>query len=121
MRQHELDLKKKLAGPGGMATTKIPLVSVADVEAVVSSWSGVPLQQMNASETSRLNQLEPILKVCCCLNKCFDHCEAHPMSAHTTLLVLQQIAAASRVLLQSRGCKPLQCHRHALSFKLLSF
>ena len=64
MREHELDLKRKLAGPGGMATTKIPLVSVADVEAVVSSWSGVPLQQMSANEISRLNQLEPILKVC---------------------------------------------------------
>lgn len=58
MRAHELELKQKLTGP-----TKVPLVTVADMEAVVSAWSGVPVQQLNADEMLRLNQLEPTLKV----------------------------------------------------------
>ena len=77
LRAHELELKQKLTGP-----TKVPLVTVADMEAVVSAWSGVPVQQMNAEEMLRLNQLEPTLKVgpvphgalapqiCCLLHTC---------------------------------------------------
>lgn len=91
LRKYELELKRKLTTPAtapiaaepfradstdanpmltGSATipTTIPLVGVvriADVEAVVSSWSGVPVQQMTADEAKRLNKLEPTLKVCC--------------------------------------------------------
>lgn len=59
----ELGLKEELVDAEGAVYTRPPLVSVADVEAVVSSWSGVPMQQMSTDETSRLKQLEPMLKV----------------------------------------------------------
>ena len=91
LRKYELELKRKLttpatapiaaepfradssdANPTLTGSTSIPttiplvgVVRVADVEAVVSSWSGVPVQQMTADETKRLSKLEPTLKVCC--------------------------------------------------------
>lgn len=98
LRDHELELKEKLVrkhqlnmmgklsqelgirpdpvGQEQAVFTRPPLVSVADVEAVVSSWSGVPMQQITADETSRLRQLEPALKVCGLALPCTP-CQCH--------------------------------------------
>ena len=59
-----MELKEKLGGPAEVATTRVPLVSTADVEAVVSAWSGVPVEQMSSDEMKRLRELQDSLKVC---------------------------------------------------------
>ena len=52
----------------------LPVVTAADVEAVVSVWSGVPVEQMSTDEMKRLRQLQSSLKVCtdalisCCMH-----------------------------------------------------
>lgn len=63
MRAHEMEMRQKLGGPAGLAQSKIPRVSTADVEAVVSAWSGVPVEQMSSDEMKRLRQLQDSLKV----------------------------------------------------------
>lgn len=82
-RDRELQLKEKIARPGGVTPDNqavVPLVSVSDVEAVVSAWSGVPVEQMSSDEMKRLRQLQDSLKVCepalvaCVMSKHFtDH------------------------------------------------
>ena len=64
LRVHEMEMRQKLGGPAGLAQSKIPRVSTADVEAVVSAWSGVPVEQMSSDEMKRLRQLQDSLKVC---------------------------------------------------------
>lgn len=64
-RDRELQLKEKIARPGGVTPDNqavVPLVSVSDVEAVVSAWSGVPVEQMSSDEMKRLRQLQDSLK-----------------------------------------------------------
>lgn len=63
-RERELQLKMRLAGPVGVTPAMLPMVSAADVEAVVSAWSGVPVEQMSTDEMKRLRQLQSSLKVC---------------------------------------------------------
>lgn len=66
-RERELQLKEQIARPVGVATINedmVPLVSAGDVEAVVSAWSGVPVEQMSTDEMKRLRQLQDSLKVC---------------------------------------------------------
>jgi len=70
LRSWEVELKQKLAGPAEVASTKVPLVSTADVEAVVSAWSGVPVHQMSSDEMKRLRQLQDSLQVCKPLISC---------------------------------------------------
>ena len=65
LREREVDLKRDLGGPAQVATTRFPRVSAADVEAVISTWSGVPVEQMSSDEMKRLRQLQDSLKVCC--------------------------------------------------------
>ena len=71
-----MEMRQKLGGPADLAQSKIPRVSTADVEAVVSAWSGVPVEQMSSDEMKHLRQLQDSLKVCedrncscCCLQK----------------------------------------------------
>lgn len=64
-RERELQLKARLTGPVGVTSAMLPVVSAADVEAVVSAWSGVPVEQMSSDEMKRLRQLQSSLKVCC--------------------------------------------------------
>ncbi|KAL3152029.1 hypothetical protein ABBQ32_001144 [Trebouxia sp. C0010 RCD-2024] len=61
-RERELQLKMRLAGPVGVTPAMLPMVSAADVEAVVSAWSGVPVEQMSTDEMKRLRQLQSSLK-----------------------------------------------------------
>ncbi|KAA6426559.1 MAG: ATP-dependent Clp protease ATP-binding subunit clpA protein [Trebouxia sp. A1-2] len=63
LRAHEMEMRQKLGGPAGLAQSKIPRVRTADVEAVVSAWSGVPVEQMSSDEMKRLRQLQDSLKV----------------------------------------------------------
>ena len=62
-----------------MTSAMLPVVSAADVEAVVSVWSGVPVQQMSSDEMKRLHQLQASLKVCndvvftCCMHGTYTY------------------------------------------------
>lgn len=73
-RERELQLKARLTGPVGVTSAMLPVVTAADVEAVVSVWSGVPVEQMSTDEMKRLRQLQSSLKVCiealisCCMH-----------------------------------------------------
>ncbi|MBI4387073.1 MAG: ATP-dependent Clp protease ATP-binding subunit, partial [Elusimicrobia bacterium] len=52
-------------GPGYEESSKLFVpaeVTLADVEEVVARWSGVPIQQLQASEAQRLLSIEPELK-----------------------------------------------------------
>ncbi len=81
-RERELQLKTRLAGPVGVTSAMLPMVSAADVEAVVSTWSGVPVEQMSTDEMKRLRQLQSSLKVCTdpltCRTLCIESCVELP-------------------------------------------
>ena len=118
-----MELKEKLGGPAEVATTRVPLVSTADVEAVVSAWSGVPVEQMSSDEMKRLRELQDSLKVCIppALTKISSkirlpvssptvavHCVYHALQAH--LQVLKPLLRASCLVNQlSTGLSPLKC------------
>ena len=42
---------------------RVPRVDVADIEAVVSTWTGIDVQRLGQDEQSRLLQLENVLEV----------------------------------------------------------
>ena len=73
-RERELQLKARLTGPEGVTSSMLPMVGAADVEAVVSTWSGVPVEQMSTDEMKRLRQLQSSLKVCTdAFARCCNH------------------------------------------------
>ena len=51
------------AGPPE-AQPRLPRVDVADIEAVISTWTGVDVQRLGQDEQSRLLQLASVLEVC---------------------------------------------------------
>ena len=62
----------------------VPCVTLADVEAVVSAWTGIPPERMGQDDRDRLSVMEPVLKA--------------------SLLVLPHLAAVS---------SPVQVHGEA--------
>jgi ATP-dependent Clp protease ATP-binding subunit ClpC len=62
LRERELDMKARLGGPPDQAPP-LPCVDVADVEAVVSAWTGIPAERMGADDRERLLRMEPALQV----------------------------------------------------------
>ena len=63
LRSRELELKGKLTGEAEDAGVVVPVVTSAHIEAVVSAWTGIPLERMSADETGRLLSLASVLKV----------------------------------------------------------
>ena len=41
----------------GYTATNLPLVTRADIEAIVASWTGIPVESMSEQETSKLAHL----------------------------------------------------------------
>ena len=64
LREREVDMKVRLAGLPEEAPAVVT-VTVADVEAVVSNWTGIPVQRMTQDDRERLTRMEPALKVPC--------------------------------------------------------
>ncbi len=62
LREREVDMKVRLGGLPEDAPT-VAAVTVADVEAVVSAWTGIPVQRMTQDDRERLARMEPALKV----------------------------------------------------------
>lgn len=56
LRRREVDYRAELAGPSEEGST-LPVVGQADIEAIVSSWTGIPVERMDGDEQARLLQL----------------------------------------------------------------
>ncbi|BDA47991.1 ATP-dependent Clp protease ATP-binding subunit ClpA homolog [Coccomyxa sp. Obi] len=61
LREREVDMKVRLAGLPEEAPAVVT-VTVDDVEAVVSNWTGIPVQRMTQDDRERLTRMEPALK-----------------------------------------------------------
>ena len=60
LHQRELDMT---ASDFSGAPPRLPRVDVADIEAVVSTWTGIDVQRLGQDEQSRLLQLASVLEV----------------------------------------------------------
>lgn len=54
-------MKARLVGPVGVGA--VPYVTQEDIEAVVSMWTGIPVEHMLQDERDRLQRLPQALKV----------------------------------------------------------
>jgi ATP-dependent Clp protease ATP-binding subunit ClpA len=61
LRSRELEMKARLVGPVGVGA--VPYVTPEDIEAVVSMWTGIPVEHMLQDERDRLQRLPQALKV----------------------------------------------------------
>jgi len=62
LRERELDMKDRLGGLPQEAP-QLPCVTLADVESVLSAWTGIPPERMGQDDRDRLSVMEPALKV----------------------------------------------------------
>ena len=65
LREREVDMKVRLGGLPHEAP-QLPCVTLADVESVLSAWTGIPAERMSQDDRDRLSLMEPALKVCHC-------------------------------------------------------
>ena len=61
LREREVDMKVRLGGLPHEAPP-LPCVTLADVEAVLSAWTGIPPERMGQDDRDRLSLMEPVLK-----------------------------------------------------------
>lgn len=61
LRMRELELKSKLSGNPEDAPV-VPVVSVSHIEAVVSAWTGVPVEKMDSNDREKLLTLGDALR-----------------------------------------------------------
>ena len=62
LREREVDMKVRLGGLPHEAP-HLPCVTLADVESVLSAWTGIPTERMSQDDRDRLSVMEPALKV----------------------------------------------------------
>jgi ATP-dependent Clp protease ATP-binding subunit ClpC len=62
LREREVDMKVRLSGLPEEVPT-LACVTVSDIEAVLASWTGMPVQRMTQDDRERLARMEPALKV----------------------------------------------------------
>ena len=74
LREREVDMKVRLGGLPHEAP-QLPCVTLADVESVLSAWTGIPTERMSQDDHDRLSLMEPALKAChpCCLCQPLAH------------------------------------------------
>ena len=63
LREREMDLKAKLSGAAAAAPV-VPVVGTLEIEAIVSAWTGIPVDRLSAADTERLSRLPDALTVC---------------------------------------------------------
>jgi ATP-dependent Clp protease ATP-binding subunit ClpC len=56
LRRREMDYRSELAGPAEEGVV-LPVVGVADVEAIVSAWTAIPVERMGEDERDKLLNL----------------------------------------------------------------
>ena len=57
-----MDLKAKLSGAAAAAPV-VPVVGTLEIEAIVSAWTGIPVDRLSAADTERLSRLPEALTV----------------------------------------------------------
>ena len=62
LRVREMDLKAKLSGAAAAAPV-VPVVGTLEIEAIVSAWTGIPVDRLSAADTERLSRLPDALTV----------------------------------------------------------
>ncbi|GBF96568.1 ATP-dependent Clp protease ATP-binding subunit [Raphidocelis subcapitata] len=60
LRRRQLDYAAQLAGPAPEGSS-LPVVGVADVEAIVAAWTSIPVERLGEEETAKLATLAPAL------------------------------------------------------------
>ena len=58
-----MELKAKLSGAAAAAPV-VPVVGTLEIEAIVSAWTGIPVDRLSAADTERLSRLPDALTVC---------------------------------------------------------
>ena len=58
LREREVDMKVRLGGLPHEAP-QVPCVTLADVESVLSAWTGIPPERMGQDDRDRLSVMEP--------------------------------------------------------------
>lgn len=61
LRSRELDLKNKISGPPDECAV-VPIVDVEHIEAIVASWSGIPVEKLSTNDAEKLVSLEHTLR-----------------------------------------------------------
>ena len=62
LRERELDLKVKLSGAAAAAPV-VPVVGVAEIEHIVSTWTRIPVDRLSQADSERLMRLQDVLMV----------------------------------------------------------
>lgn len=62
LRERELDLKVKLSGVAAAAPV-VPIVGVAEIEHIVSTWTRIPVDRLSQADSERLMRLQDVLMV----------------------------------------------------------
>lgn len=57
-----MELKAKLSGAAAAAPV-VPVVGTLEIEAIVSAWTGIPVDRLSAADTERLSRLPDALTV----------------------------------------------------------
>ncbi|GFR52667.1 hypothetical protein Agub_g15261 [Astrephomene gubernaculifera] len=60
LRRREVDYRSELSGPPSQGAV-LPVVDVGDIEAIVSAWSGIPLERMSEDERDKLVNMRSLL------------------------------------------------------------
>jgi len=61
LRRRQQDYKSELTG-AAVEGSSLPVVGVADVEAIVAAWTGIPVERMTEDEVTKLVNLGPVLQ-----------------------------------------------------------
>eukprot|EP00878_Enallax_costatus_P005308 GHUV01005575.1.p1 GENE.GHUV01005575.1~~GHUV01005575.1.p1 ORF type:complete len:786 (+),score=251.59 GHUV01005575.1:565-2922(+) len=61
LRRRQQDYKSELAGLPSEGSS-LPVVGSCDIEAVVSAWSGIPVERLTEDEMTKLVRLGPVMK-----------------------------------------------------------
>ena len=62
LREREMELKAKLSGAAAAAPV-VPVVGTLEIEAIVSAWTGIPVDRLSAADSDRLSRLPDALTV----------------------------------------------------------
>lgn len=61
MKRREMDYKVELSGSADSGSS-LPIVDVSDIETIVSTWTGIPVERMAQDEKDKLLNLAGMLK-----------------------------------------------------------
>lgn len=90
LREREVDMKVRLGGLPHEAP-QVPCVTLADVESVLSAWTGIPPERMGQDDRDRLSLMEPALKASCFLRICDIHSKISDFSEAEVIALFESV------------------------------